>query len=714
MTSFTDGQVASNGVIIPVKGEYGSGKTHLLLDAAALVNAEARGSASSIIMISGMEASPVEWYREAIGPALKELPLERLAIELYAKAAEKVAGASALTSPAVEAIRKDARAVRNLVRRDLLSVTAVEAEFSRLVAEICRDATEDVRRVVSYLIWDKRDIAIRWLSGETLSDRERALSSLPTSIDDERSASAVVSAIAAVHQYLRRPLAIFIDELEHFTRHDYAKSQKRNITWLKRLLEQLASHGALVVIAGHWSAWNTERDFLDRFSLGRVIELAAWNADNVLRLVESVTGKSNTMGYDVAEEVARRASGNTRRVIALLHDLFEATDGFVETPSVEDVKRTAAAQLERVDADTALRSLQEIFEESGLSVVRRGSVTAGLVFDMVALLSDGRPLAVVELTQATYHLKQQDQAQRFIDRMRVVRDQTPECIGFFVAEGTLDRSLKEILGERGLGIYWLDLTNSDYLFETREALESAMRAAGTSQVNQGTLEDPKQAAKRRAETDAAMAQVVQEIQELKEANERLFEEMASRVRDGADLERSEDSTRLVPPGPGDYRDETRRVYELVTAKPSITRRVAVLFDSRTTLAAVMLLLGVVVLIFAQSFASVFVSYLIGDYGSSYYERSLSNWTLMLRLLSIVSMVPFTIILARRILDLGIYYDYRDRVLKDLYLREAPPRVLSRTATLFEENLEAFGPRRGRIRTAATLTEEDEAYSPKVY
>ena len=43
-------------------------------------------------------------------------------------------------------------------------------------------------------------------------------------------------------------------------------NSKRNVTWLKRLLEGLAGQHMLMLVASHLSAWEKHTDYLERFS----------------------------------------------------------------------------------------------------------------------------------------------------------------------------------------------------------------------------------------------------------------------------------------------------------------------------------------------------------------------------------------------------------------------------------------------------------------
>ena len=63
-----------------------------------------------------------------------------------------------------------------------------------------------------------------------------------------------------------------MDEAEHFLRSD-TEAGRENATSMKRLLEELEKVGAVVFVAGHWSAWDALPDYLDRFSPSEPVDL---------------------------------------------------------------------------------------------------------------------------------------------------------------------------------------------------------------------------------------------------------------------------------------------------------------------------------------------------------------------------------------------------------------------------------------------------------
>src|SRR5689334_17323663 len=82
--------------VIPVRGDYGTGKTHLLRDVAMALR-DVPEREPGVAAASFLEVDPLTWYRNALGPALTQLPLRDLVLAVYSAAAKQVAGQAGLT-----------------------------------------------------------------------------------------------------------------------------------------------------------------------------------------------------------------------------------------------------------------------------------------------------------------------------------------------------------------------------------------------------------------------------------------------------------------------------------------------------------------------------------------------------------------------------------------------------------------------------------------
>src|SRR5690242_15367520 len=170
----------------------------------------------------------------------------------------------------------------------------------------------------------------------------------------------------------------------------------------------------MVFISGHWEAWEQQGDFLDRFVGGRPIQLVRLNADDVIKVVEVRARSWPGFTLAAAEAVVNETSGNIRRIMTVLYDLW----GDPSTPTAvvtrEMVQQAAQRRLQpgseigimpaietAVRAHGAVMSRKETFGQPPATVeaaVRLGSELRLIVQivharDELALISGGEKFA---------------------------------------------------------------------------------------------------------------------------------------------------------------------------------------------------------------------------------------------------------------------------------------------------------------------------------
>lgn len=470
----------TKSLLTAVRGDYGTGKTHLLLAAAAHLQSLAT---PTVVRVTCIETDALTWFCTKVGPELDRPFLTDIVTALYARAGETVAACTPLTRPAVEALHKDPGQIRELVRRDHLSFTAVEREFHAMLRTVCPTATEPIRMALAGLVWSETEGAARqWLSGQRLPPRDQELLHVPEALANADEAAALVGSLAAIHTTVRRPLLVLIDELEHFTRYDRSRAAGGgNITWLKRLLESLGSSATLVFVAGHWSAWETTtHDYLDRFPQLSPIDLLKLTAKDVVRIVSArVQPVPAWFGDAEAQSIIDATGGNMRRVLSLCHALFREFDGFSRPCTSADISATATQLAQRVPPEEAIARVQESLEARGFKIEVATQVE-GVPFDLIAYRDD-KPVIAVKSTHAAHQLELYESARRFMDQLADFARRAPGVVGLFLAAGNVDDELLSILRSAPESrVHWFDLTERDVLTRVAAALQTVVPEAKTS------------------------------------------------------------------------------------------------------------------------------------------------------------------------------------------------------------------------------------------
>ena len=659
--------------IARVEGAYGAGKTHLLLATQRALLDEARRLhlATPIMLVAPtIQASPLGFFRESLGPEIERSPLEDLAVEVHGQAAQAVARLSVLTAPAIDRLRSEPSISRALVREELLNPTAVEGEFVQALKRICPDASDHVIHALSLLPWDQHAIAARWLAGRALSDGELAETRLPRVLAGEEECLAAIEAIAGLAQRSGRPFVLLIDEFEHFVRFDQARRSTRNITWLKRLLEHLAGRSAFVMVAGHTTAWTVERDLLDRFSPGHALQLAPLRAEQVQALADLFSGTPGAIDDRTAIEIRDASEGNMRRALAMLRRLFDLTDGFVRRASHDELRGIAEELRARINPEAAMERLEQSLMNGGFTIVHDAEIARGISADLLVEY-EGIPAIVVERHRAAYQAKQHDQLQNFLERMGVLWESDIVCAGFFLSEGSLDQRVEALLQGEEIDLYAFDLTQPDFIERVQPTITML---AARSQSRSGDTRDA-----------ARAAQLIDSVQAIKQEDAPHYADLSTRAeaRTGAvDLPYEVFS---------DVRDDARNIFEVLTNRPKMSPMRMLLGSLRGVLALIAGTVGIALIALAPTLASLFIGYESVD---------IAAWKGIFWTGGAACVFAAVLVVGYRLYMLESYYDFRERVLRDLLLRGADARTLVIASSTLDDVFEELGP--GRLARAKAL------------
>jgi hypothetical protein len=469
-------------LLLAAKGDFGTGKTHLMLYARDTLISEMatieknqkeelrqqiyvlkvreqpaqkveelEQKAAQLIrtpfvtMTVATEAAVEDWYASELGPALIEITSPReLVRELLTRVACEVAEADRDPDTQELAIefRKSRKALYQIFRDPgAFDVSQVEERFRAEIDRLCPRTSRSFRRSIEALRWEETSELVEdWLAGNELSSADAAR--IGVRLEGERSARAAnaICAIASLCRRLGRPFALFLDEFEHLTRHDNRNGSKRNITWVKRLVESLARRGALVFISGHWDAWAQQDDFLDRFIGGRPIQLVRLNADDVMSVVKVRAGEDAWPGFtaNAARLVVEATSGNIRRVMTVLYDLW-GTDRVKRTEVIrdDDVRLAAQHRLQPGSESGIMPAIEAAVRAAGAVLSRNESFgDPPEAVDAVARLDDDLRL-IVQIIHARDELALISQGERFARLVKEVRTAAPQARGLCVTLGAV-------------------------------------------------------------------------------------------------------------------------------------------------------------------------------------------------------------------------------------------------------------------------------------
>jgi hypothetical protein len=458
-----------NKLLLAAKGDFGTGKTHLMLYARSLLISEINQlhpsdpdrpgemRAPITVMTASTEAPIEDWFASDLGPTLIESASPReLVRELLTQIACKIAVSD--PDPDIKLLADTFRASRkNLyeIFRDPgeFDISEVEAQFNTEIAAACRRTSGSFRRVVEALRWEETaELAEDWLAGNELSAAETGRINVRLGGDRATRAANAICVIASLSLRVGRPFALFLDEFEHLARYDHRNHSKRNITWTKRLVESLARRGAMVFISGHWEAWAQQDDFLDRFVGGRPIQLVRLSGDDVMKVVEVRAPHWPGFTAAAAEAVVEETSGNIRRVMTVLYDLW--SDPSAPTAGVtHDAVRLAALRRLQPGSEIGIMPTIEAAVRAHGAVMSRNETFGQppAPVDAVAHLETELRL-IVKIIHARDELALINGSEKFARLVKDARTNNPQARGLCITLGavitkhvlTLDAAFPEL------------------------------------------------------------------------------------------------------------------------------------------------------------------------------------------------------------------------------------------------------------------------------
>jgi hypothetical protein len=507
------------GLAIPVRGDYGTGKTHLLLFAQARLRQTWQDGADGVTVLSApaTEVPFPAWYLTVVAPLLARLNLPRMFARVLATVACEVADQVRLTAGAAARIRADPLEVYPVLKEGLLSRTDVERELARVMATIAPRGSEELRDVLAALAWPQRqEAAMHWLEGRPLEPSQREQLGVARDLDADAEAAAVLIAVAGAAAYGGGLFALMVDEFEHLMAEDQRTDTQRNATAVKRLLEGLLGMGALVLVAGHWRAWEQLPDFKARFAGQPPVDLVTLTGKEIGQLVAGYAPEWGRRLDEAALEAVAEAGGrNIRRVLAVLHQLYADTAdgtgpiGPVAAEAAADARRRVTSETGRPDA-----VIEEAVRSEGGRVVRNEELFGRLRFDLVAWKDDEIRL-VADIRHAATAAELTQLLDDFSITVDTLRRRHPGGRGLLVVTGAVDHEALGLLRP----LPWMDALPGEGLGWT-----SALRGAARVAMNAAPVEEVRK-------DDRALAEQVDARERIREVRATHAEEAAvTRVR----------------------------------------------------------------------------------------------------------------------------------------------------------------------------------------
>ncbi len=438
------------GAAIGLRGEHGSGKTHLLNWLAEQARAFTHGT-PVVLYAKADQASLFDVYTQL----MDDLPRERLQ-QVFAQALQTVAIEHVQTAQATQSIQARIRRPEDLnllYQEELLNPPELvrllqnKLEAAPLPVEIPRTLLQ-----INDPIWG--ELAYQWLLGreveglENLGLRHRLLQ-LQSENDHEArpdlAAVNVLETIAALCSLAGQPLLILIDQLEVLLRTAQPTRRETLYSQIKKLIEQLSHQHALLFIAGNLEAWQQlPRDVTPRLRQREPLTIGNLAAQEIGNLLQAYT--THRFSEAVINTLCNLSGGSPREVLRIAYFAFEAVHGEVSEINPDTLIASARQSGSVAERNRlALLRADEVLERYG-EVRKDFGIGEGVVLQRLLEVQGQAALALATI-KAVDKLSEIDSARRINQIRRYLEATWPGAPLLVVAVGYASREVETLLGQ---------------------------------------------------------------------------------------------------------------------------------------------------------------------------------------------------------------------------------------------------------------------------
>jgi len=466
------------GGAIGLRGEFGSGKTHVLTwlgnraRATKTINCTVLyGKCDSGRLFDLYQQLIEQLERNRIGELIQLaiLNLARIKV-LDAKVTESLFERLA-TVGGLEILQSegnlDLQQLRQQLQVELSTRTAGSTEMAQVLLDIPlskygKDAYE-------------------WLSGrESEKSSElgvaKSLSSVSNDgqVSEELNAIAALEMIACLHRFAGVPFVILVDQLEILLRDTNASSATSLGSFLKKFVEQIGGQSAILFVAGLPEAWEKlPRDVAPRFRRRQQIKVGALRSDEINLLLDSYLGEQQaerSFTPTAVDEIHRLSGGSPREVLRIAHYAFEAVKGILANANELILLQCAESSGSIEDrARLAISAVNSVFAAMG-ECARELSAN-GQTIDC-ALLNGHEIVSALLIAKATDALDEIDAARRVAEVQVYLQEHWPQAGLVVVTVGYSSEEVRQLLS----GIVTIPFDESDFESRLRSVALVSLRS----------------------------------------------------------------------------------------------------------------------------------------------------------------------------------------------------------------------------------------------
>ena len=478
-----------SGVTLGIKGAYGSGKTHLLRY--LMQTACSTDKNRKQVYVKAESSDFLTLYRRIMAQ-IDYSVLDQINTVWLSQVAKLEAGKRGITKGAVEVLDKDPSSVYEYLNKRLLSPSAVEKTYLTWVQEIVH--YEDFLKAISYLSDPLlgRDSYNWFLSREVSPNNLRRLG-IKQSIDSIDMAKAALRFWVTVFGRADQPFLLYIDQLERLLLDTSSDIRSTNLGVLHSLAEIFSREHGFLCLAGVTEAWSDlPQDFFDRLHL--LVDLPSLSFEETLNLVKiylspSVEFQPYSKGtesyiYPYTEaavgEMLRISQGNIRRILRLGYRTFEEAAPDKSIIDIGEVEKASRSLNEKYfNRQTILDEISIFLRKSNLAFVSEPKLPNNIGLD-IAIPSAEAPEVLIEVSDAIFYEDEAQEAIKFIDNAKDIRNYFPYVKLMLVVSGYLSSEVQKGLSQ--IVDYYLVYDPDKFESQFSELIDNLKSQAGTTSL----------------------------------------------------------------------------------------------------------------------------------------------------------------------------------------------------------------------------------------
>ncbi len=450
------------GTAIGLRGEYGSGKTHLL--AWLSQKAEERKHIKPMVIYAKVySASFFDLYTQLLSQLSRE-QLQHILGKALLELAKEQAGKLKATQSIVDIMNEPENlAVLNKEKNIDLGQLSIQLRNKLKDPDILNETIPGVIPQMLTLIGDPSlgDMAYQWLLGnEVLDLKALGLNHHLRQLWQEQQGSfrpaitalKALETVAALFRIAKRPLIILIDQLEVLLNDKVRLPTLSSL--FKIMIEQLNSQKVLTFIAGvDGKSWNNfPPDVTARLRSRELLQIGNLSLEETKNLLESYTKDlPSQFDFDAIRKIHLLSGGNPREIIRIAYYVYEDKEVEGKLSKVNENILIRSANKSCTIANRhqlALEMADSILNEFGNKVLTRLDVGKNVLLDRLLINDDQPRLALITL-KATDKLSEINSAKQFNIVREYLENTHPSTSLIAVAVGYSSEEIRNLLGETG-------------------------------------------------------------------------------------------------------------------------------------------------------------------------------------------------------------------------------------------------------------------------